>query len=290
MVAKRRSTQKRKAGSIRASWKGNLSFGLVNFPVQAINALNREHSDIHFHQLHATCHRRVQYKKVCPVHGELSQDEIVSGYEVKKGKFVEVTEEELDELQTESQRTLTIDAFVESDAIDPIYFDGRMYYLTPDGEAAASAYAVVLAAMKREDKYGVGQLVLSGKEQLALVRSLDDALQMVMLNYDEEIRPVKDIVTTSLPRADARQLKLAQTLIRNWTTDAFDFERYDDEYRERVETLIKSKSRGKDIVKAEDEDDEPKIVNLMEALKQSLSVNKPRRARNKRKAPARKSG
>jgi DNA end-binding protein Ku len=288
---RRRSSGTKKAKpSTRASWKGNLSFGLVNFPVQAINAFNREQSDIHFHQLHATCHRRVQYKKVCPVHGELSQDEIVSGYEVKKGKYVEVTEEELDALQTERERTLTIDAFVDENAIDPIYFDGRMYYLAPDGDAAAAPYAVVLTAFKREARFGIGQLVFSGKEQLALLRPLEGALQMVMLNYDEEIRSVEDVMSVSLPKTDARQLKLAQTLIRNWTTDEFDFEHYDDEYRERVESLIKAKSRGKEVAIPENDGDEPKIVNLMEALKQSLAVHKPGRTARRRKHTARKTG
>src|SRR4029450_1088970 len=88
----------------RASWRGQLTFGLVSFPVQAINALNREQSDIHFHQLHATCHNRIHYQKVCPVHGEVSSDEIISGYEYKKGKYVEVESEELDPLRTERER------------------------------------------------------------------------------------------------------------------------------------------------------------------------------------------
>src|SRR6187551_2979042 len=93
----------------RASWKGNITFGLVSFPVQAINARDAAGSDIHFHQLHATCHRRIHYEKVCPVHGEISKDEIVSGYEFSKGKYVEVDPEELDSLRTQSERSLTID-------------------------------------------------------------------------------------------------------------------------------------------------------------------------------------
>src|SRR5688500_8196937 len=114
----------------RASWRGNLTFGLVSFQVQAINAINREGSDIHFHQLHAECHRRIHYAKICPTHGEVPIDEIGSGYEDKKGKYVEIDPDEISELRTDSERALTIDAFVAPDAIDPLYFDGRMYYLT----------------------------------------------------------------------------------------------------------------------------------------------------------------
>src|SRR5204862_2841179 len=143
----------------RASWKGNLSFGLVSFPVQAFNALDPEQSDIHFHKLHATCHRRIHYEKVCPIHGRVSNDEIVSGYEYAKGKYVEIEPQELDALRTETERSLTIDAFVEPDAIDPIYFDGRMYYLAPDGTVAEEPYAVVTEALEREGRCGIGQVV-----------------------------------------------------------------------------------------------------------------------------------
>src|SRR5258706_6569954 len=110
------ATKKKNAkrpGKYRARWKGNLSFGLVSFPVQAFNARNPEQSDIHFHQLHAACHRQIRYEKVCPIHGRVTNDEIVSGYEYAKGKYVEIEPEELDTLRTEAERSLTIDAIVE---------------------------------------------------------------------------------------------------------------------------------------------------------------------------------
>ena len=142
--------KKKKSTAPRASWKRNLVFGLVTFPVQAINALNRQESDFRFHQLHAGCHRRIHYQKVCPVHGEVSQDEIVSGYEIRKGKYVEITDEELDSVRTDRLRALTIDAFIEAEAIDPLYLDGRMYYLVPDGDVAREPYALIREALERE--------------------------------------------------------------------------------------------------------------------------------------------
>lgn len=111
-------------------------FGLVSFPVEAFNARSPEEAPIAFHQLHAECHSRIRYQKTCPVHGPISNDEIVSGYEVRKGEYVEIDPNELDELHTDGERALTIDAFVAPDEIDVIYFDGRMYYLSPDGEHA----------------------------------------------------------------------------------------------------------------------------------------------------------
>lgn len=271
----------------RASWKGNLSFGLVTFPVQAFNAINREQSDIHFHQLHAECHRRVRYVKVCPEHGEIPQDEIVSGYEYKKNKYVEIEPDELDALRTARDRALTIDAFVEPEAVDPLYFDGRMYYLLPAGASSEEPYAVVAEAMEREGRHGIGQLVFSGKEQLALVRPVEGLLHMAMLNYDEEIRPAAEVAAgLKAPRGLTRKVQLAQTLIRTWSAKDFDFTQYDDPYRQRVQELIDAKIAGRQIEQPP-EQEEPEIHSLMDALKQSLaqtSRGKSHRGKKRRSA------
>ena len=256
----------------RASWKGHLTFGLVSFPVQAFNAINREQSDIHFHQLHATCHRRIKYKKVCPVHGEVTQDEIVSGYEHHKGKYVEIDPEELDALRSKAERSLTIDAFIEPDEVDPLYFDGRMYYLVPASTAADEPYAVVAEALEREEKVGIGQIVFSGKDQLVLVRPYEGVLHMAMLNFDEEIKPPSEVIVTAIkkPKGLTRQIGLAQTLIRNWTASDFDFRQYDDRYRQRVKELIDAKLEGRETVEPREEEEEEGVINLMDALKRSV--------------------
>lgn len=267
----------------RASWKGSLVFGLVSFPVEAFNALNRDQSDIHFHQLHAECHRRIQYQKVCPVHGEVSQSEIVSGYEYRPGKYVEIEPEDLEAIRTKEERALKIDTFVDPEMIDPLYLDGRMYYLMPSGESAAEPYEVMARAMAQEKRYGIGSAIMFGKQQLAMVREVNGVLHMAMLNFDEEIRP-PDEMKAALPvkHPATRQVSLARTLIRNWFTTEFDFKKYDDEYRKKVARLIKAKVAGHDVVKPEEPEEEPDVVNLMEALKRSIS------AESKKPAPRRK--
>lgn len=287
-----KKAKKKPTSKHRASWRGNLTFGLVSVPVQAINAISREGSDFHFHQLHAACHRRIKYEKVCPVHGEISNDEIVSGYEYKKGKYVEIEPEELDALRTEAERALTIDAFVSEDAIDLLYFDGRMYYLVPASESAEESYQVIAQAMEREGRYGIGPIVLSGKEQLALVRPVDGLLHMAMLNYNEEIRLPKDLglKTASATKVSAglkRKVQLAQALIKSWSVDDFDFDEYDDLYREKVEKLIKAKVAGRDIAPPVEEEETPEVINLMDALKRSVEATQPKR-RARRKAPAKR--
>jgi DNA end-binding protein Ku len=277
-MAKKKSKAKPRS-KFRASWRGNLTFGLVSFPVQAINAVNREGSDIHFHQLHAECHRRIHYAKMCPVHGEVPNDEIVSGYEHKKGKYVEIDPEELDALRTKSERALIIDAFVTPDTIDPLYFDGRNYYLIPVDATAEEPYQVIAHAMEEEERVGIGPVVMSGKDQLALVRPFEGLLLMEMLNFNEEIRLPKDLGLTVSGKRSAdlkRKVQLAQTLIKGWSVDDFDFDQYDDVHREKVQALIKAKVAGRELVVPEEE--EPtEVVNLMDALRRSVEATKPKR-------------
>lgn len=251
-------------------WRGSLSFGLVTFPVEAFNALDRSRGDIHFHQIHAKCHSRIRYKKVCPIHGEVPNDEIISGYEYTKDKYVELEPGELDALRSESDRALKIDAFVSPETVDPLYFDGRMYYLMPAESASNEPYAVMLEAMQREQRYGIGHLILSGKDQLALIRPIEGLLHMAMLNFEAEIRnPAAVAEEITKPAHIARQVKLAQTLISEWSEDHFDFSKYEDKYREKVKEMIDAKVKGHEVV-VPPEEKPAKVLNLMDALKRSV--------------------
>ena len=251
-----------------------MTFGLVSFSVEAFNAFDKSGSDIRFNQLHAACHRRIHYAKMCPVHGEVSNDDIVSGYEYKKGKYVEITSEELEKLRTENDRALKIEAFISPGTIDPLYFDGRMYYLAPEGKNAQEPYAVVVEAMTSMERDGVGQMVFSGKDQIVLVRPLQGVLHMAMLNYDAEIRPPKQVVgPVQLPKNRAKQVKLAETLIDQWSQDDFDFSKYEDKHRDQVQKLVNAKIHGRDIVQPEDEEEKTsEPLNLMQALRRSIDT------------------
>lgn len=290
---------KKKAGSkpaspsrARASWRGMIRFGLVSFPCEAFNAHPASADHIALHQLHAECHSRVQYEKNCPIHGPIDNDEIVSGYEFSKGRYVEIDPEELDALRTQEERALTIDAFVEPSEIDPIYFDGRMYFLSPDGDQAREPYTVFLQALRKQERWGVGQVVMSGKDQLVLLRPYQDALHMALLNYEHEIRdPAKTVSALAKVPATDKKVKLAEQLVASWTDDKFDFSTYKDTYNDKMKALIDAKVRGEELVTPEVED-EPEVVNLMEALRKSLHhtgksqpITKPRTVRSKTVQP-----
>ena len=286
MKTKRKTkTRAKRSQRFRASWKGMLRFGLVSFQVEAFNARRPESGTIAFHQLHKTCHNRIRYEKHCPIHGKVDSDEIVSGYEYSRGRYVEIGPEELDDLRTEHEKALTIDSFVEPDRIDPIYYDGRMYYLAPASAEAGEPYAVFLEALENEGRYGIGHVVFSGKDQVVLVRSYQGALHMAMLNYAAEIRETKEAVG-QLPtvRSSDKQVRLAEQLIRSWSDKDFDFADYVDPYLERVKELIEAKIEGRELVEPEEEE-EPDVVNFMDALKKSMQ----RSSRERKRAQGRHS-
>ena len=254
----------------RASWKGELRFGLVRFSVEAVNAHSRSGGDIHFHQLHAKCHSRIKYEKVCPIHGEVDQDEIVLGYEYGRGKYVEIDPEELDAARTDKERSLTIDQFIAPGDLDQIYLDGRMYYLAPVEAHDREPYHLFRRALADGKRIGIGQVVFSGREQLAAIAAREQILIMAMLNYAPELRDPKALgVGAEAQSISAKNLRLAKDLIDSMTSRHFSITAYEDRYRQRVKELIDAKRKGKEVVSPPDKEDEP-VINLMEALKKSL--------------------
>jgi DNA end-binding protein Ku len=247
-----------------------------------VNAEIKENAEVHFHLLHEPDHERIHYAKLCPKHGEVPNDEIVEGFEYAKGKYVEFDKEELDVLRTDAEKALTIDAFVSAEEIDPIYFDGRMYYLIPSGAGSGEPYALLEAAMEKKERWGVGQVVFSGREQLAVIRPFGGVITMAMLNYDAEIRKPSDIKSEfTRPRTTGSKLKLAEDLVAKWQDGKFDFASYKDRYRQKVKEAIAAKKKGETIEPPEEEDT-GEVINLMEALKRS--VNNVAKAKHQRKS------
>lgn len=254
----------------RASWKGLLRLDLVSVPVAAFNAAARREEEIHFHQLHAPCHSRIRYEKVCPLHGEVPSDEIVSGYEFEPEQYVELRSEELERLRSEEEQSLTLERFVPPEDIDPIYYDGRAYYLVPDGEDAAEPYAVLRAAIENRGLYGVGRIVFSGREQLAVARPLDGLLAMQMLNYDYQLRAPEQFAAATPRRAPPDEVALAEELVEASLDEAFDFEQYEDPYHNKLRALIEAKLAGERIVAPPHAERQPPTADLRDALRRSV--------------------
>jgi DNA end-binding protein Ku len=263
----------------RSSWKGFLRLSLVSVPVQAINAEVSGGGEIHFHMLHAPCHNRIRYQKVCPVHGEVSNDEIVHGYEYAKGQYVIVEDEDVDRLRSQADKAINIDTFVAPDAIDPMYFDGRTYYLLPDGPMGLKPYAVLLKAMAEQGCCGVGQAVFSGREQLVLVRPMDGVIGLEMLHFHNQIRSQESLsAEIELPEVKKEELRLAARLIEASTREKFDLAEYQDVYTRKLQEVIEAKVAGKQIARPPEE--ETPVINLMDALRKSVAQT--RRGASKR--------
>jgi DNA end-binding protein Ku len=251
----------------RATWKGYLKISLVNIPIKVFPATETS-GTIAFNQLHGDCRTRIQQKRWCPTcNREVPNAELVKGYEFEKGRYVIVSEEDIDKVRPESTRVIDLVQFADDTAIDPMYVD-RTYYLAPDGGVAADAFAVMRDGMK--GKVGVGKLALYGREYLVAVRPHGKGIVMHTLHHAAEIRGIDTVEDLGgVPtKVKPEEIKLAKQVIE--TFDApLNLADYKDEYREGLQTIIDAKIAGEEIV-APAVEAPPKVVNLMEALKKSL--------------------
>jgi len=255
----------------RSSWKGFLKLSLVSVPVKAYTAAVSGGNEIQLNQLHAECHSRIQYKKSCPIHGEVGTDQIVSGYQFDKDQYVVIDADELDKLRTESDKAINIDTFIKPGTMDPLYLTGRTYYLVPDGPVGQKPYALLRQGMVERDRHAIATVVFSGREQVVLLRPVDGLLAMTMLSFSDQVKKpaaFEDEIVKA--EVTAEELNLAKTLIDASTTKQFDFGMYKDKYTEKLTMLIQAKVEGKEIV-APPAQEEGQIINLMEALRQSVA-------------------
>lgn len=272
----------------RSSWKGYLKLSLVSVPVKAFTA-GGSGGQISLNQLHEECHSRIKYQKVCPIHGEVSADEIVSGYEFSKGQYVVIDPGELEKLRSESDKSIAVDCFVGADEIDPVYHTGKTYYLVPDGPVGQKPYALLHQSMAEANLHAVAQVVISNREQLVRLRPLDHLIAMSVLAYDTQVKKAagfEDEFTET--QSSDQELELTKTLIGALVREDFDIAAYKDKYTERLTQLIESKVEGKELVSPPSEE-APQVINLMDALKASVQqVKPPTKAAAAQKKPAKK--
>ncbi|MCB9883095.1 MAG: Ku protein [Planctomycetes bacterium] len=254
----------------RSSWKGFLRLSLVSVPVRAFTT-NQSSEEIRLNQLHKECHQRVKYLKTCPEHGELASDDIASGYEYAKGQYVVIDPAEVKKLRPESDSAIHIQGFTQPDSVDPLYLSGKSYYLLPDGVAGARPYALLLQGMQRAGVVAVARIVLSGREQLVMLRTDENLLVMDVLSYAASVKAKGEFLSEApQPDVSDEELALADTLIRASMIEEFDLASFRDVYVDRLRKLIEMRIEGKEVVQVE-EVETPTILNLMDALKQSVA-------------------
>ena len=269
----------------RPTWKGYLKISLVNIPVRVFPATDAA-ATVSFNQLHRECRSRIQQKRWCPTcETEVPNTDLVKGYEFEKGQYVVMDEEDMAKVRPESTRVINIVQFADSSMIDPVYVE-RPYYLAPDGTVAGEAFAVIREGMA--GKAAIGKLALYGREYLVAIQPREKGLVMYTLRHASEVRSMSAIDELSSVPAKIKpdEIKLARQVIGNFETGG-DLSQYKDEYQEELRKIIDAKVEGKEIV-GPPEEETPKVVNLMEALRQSLervSAGKKRTARISEEAP-----
>jgi DNA end-binding protein Ku len=283
---------------MRTSWNGSLSFGLVSIPVGLAAATKpaARQSDVSFRLLHRECATPIKQKRWCPTHDrEVSQDEIVRGYEVAKGQFVIVEDADLEALERrDDSRSIEIRKFVPAAAVDPFHFD-RHYYLVPaSGAAQRRPYVLLLEAMRQTETAALGRFVRAGRESICLVRPKGDALALETLFVAEDVYSQAEIAeAVAETEVKEPELELARQVIEGLAGE-FEPSELQSEYRRDLRALLDAKVRGEEIAEPEPPVEAP-VVDLMEALKASVKAAKargdteakPARAKAKSRARAR---
>jgi DNA end-binding protein Ku len=251
-----------------------VSFGLVSIPVKLFSATEASRQ-ISFNMLHKTCGSRLKQQYIC-IKEEIpvGREDIVKGYEFAKDQYVIFTPEELKAMEEVGTHTAEITEFVPLAAVDPVYYD-KAYYLAPD-KGGAKPYALLAAALRETDRCALGRWAARGKSYVVMIRPVEDGLIMQQLLYAGEVRDMKDI---EIPETDVKpqELKLAQMLIEQQSSDTFDPSQYKDEVGARIEAAIEKKVEGQEITLTEPPETGAQVIDLMDALRASLE----------RKAPAR---
>jgi DNA end-binding protein Ku len=253
---------------MRSMWKGSISFGLVTIPVKLYAAT--EAKDVRFNLLHEQCRTPVQYRKWCPVcDREVAADEIVKGYEFERGRYVTVSEADVESIPVAAARTLDIVDFVRLEQIDPIFFE-RTYYLEP-GEGGAKAYALLRRALEETGRIAIARVVIRSKESLAVIRVFQNGvLAMETMHFPDEVRSPAGLTGVVEPDLRPQELEMATNLIASMSSGEFRPEQFRNEYRQALLDLIDAKVSGEETVQAEAPPERGRVVDLMEALRASI--------------------
>ena len=250
-----------------AIWKGAVTFGLVNIPVEVKTAVRDDH--ISFRMLHKPDMSPIKYERLCQEEGEpVPWNEIVKGYEYEKGKFVVVTDDDFKAAAVESSRTLDIIDFVKQEEIDPRYFE-TPYFLVP-AKGGEKAYALLRAAMQNADAVGIGKIIIRTKQHLAGIKVVGDALVMEIMRFSNELVDPAEYTFPEAGMVRPQELQMAEMLVAN-LTEQFSPDKYTDDYREKLMKVIKDKMKGKKIKYEEPEEEEDTgVLDLMSRLRESL--------------------
>jgi DNA end-binding protein Ku len=267
--ARRKKTNGRpQKRAMRPTWEGHLKLSLVTCPVALYTATERS-ADVHFNLINPKTNNRIRMQTVDAGTGRVvERSDLVKGYAVSKNKYVLFEPEELDAVRLESTRVIDIEEFVDASSIDRIYWD-EPYYLAPAGKTGIEAYAVIRAAMEKQDKVALGRVVMHQRERICALEPREGGILLTTLRTHDEIRSTSEVFDRHLPKPSPRMLEIAEKIIAQQEAE-FDPSEFKDRYEDALRDLIARKAKGEDIVSSEEPEEEEKVVDLMEALRRSL--------------------
>lgn len=251
-----------------AYWSGQIKLSLVSIPVQVVSA-TKTAAKIAFHQVHKPSGTRIRYQKVAPGIGPVENDEIVKGYEIEKGKYVLLTDEEIDKIKLEAKKVVDLVQFVDADEIDPVYFD-RPFFVLPEDDSDAEAFVVLRDALRDTGKIGLGQMVLRGKGSMVALKACGKGLMLETLRYADEVKRA-DAGFVNIPdiKPDPDLVKLAEELIKR-KSKKFDPSAFKDTYEDALHELIDAKAEHRQVRSVEEPQRGATVIDLMEALRRSV--------------------
>jgi DNA end-binding protein Ku len=252
----------------RSIGSGTISFGLVSIPIRVYVATHSE--QLSFNMLHAPCGTRIKQQLYCPHHDRVvERSEIVKGYQFEPDRYVTFADEELKALEAEANRSIDIHEFVPLAQVDPIYFEDA-HFLGPD-KGAEKAYRLLAEAMRETGKVALAQYVRGGKEHLVLVRPYEGGLVLHTMHYADEVRSLADVDLGAETKLRTVEIDMARKLVQQLSAKAFRPGQYKDEYRERVQEVVQKKVAGEEVTMPAEEKPKAQVIDLMDALKASLS-------------------
>lgn len=254
----------------RAYWSGRIRLALVSIPVDIVPA-TKTSSRISFHQIHEPSGKRIRYEKVVPGLGAVDTAEIVKGYEVEKGKYVLLSDEEINDVKLEAKKSIDLVQFVDEGAIDATYFEKPFYMLpSEEDEDAAEAYIVLRDALKKTKKVALGQIVVRGQGSIVAIKPFGKGLLMETLRYADEVKkPETAFDDIPQKKVDADLVELAEELISK-KSGTFEPEKFKDTYTVALRELIKAKQEKRAPREIEEAPAASNVINLMDALKRSV--------------------
>ena len=266
----------------RANWKGYLLLSLVSCPI-ALYPATTESEKVRFHQLNKNTGHRIRYRKVDDETGEeVESEDIVKAYQISKGKYVEITDEDLEAVAVESTRTIEIDKFVPRQEIDDLY-NIRPYFIAPEGKIGAEAFVTIREVIQATDKVAIGRLVLTTREHMIALEPRGKGIMGTLLRYPYEVREAADYFN-DIPsmKIDKEMLDLAKHIVET-KSGHFEPEKFEDRYEAALREVIDRKAAGEKITAPKRTEDESNVISLMDALRRSVAAEG-REGRDEQKA------